>query len=366
MTVIDRTRRILPAAALAFTLALLAPTAATAGADSSRADSSRADSSKGDGSKGGTSRAEADKVHVVTSFSILADLVRAIGGEAVDVVSLVGPDGDAHVFEPTPQDARTLQRARVLVTNGLGFESWMARLKQSAGFKGQEVVATQGVEPRRLTAHAHGDAKEPAHRDGKRSRSESGHGHGHDHGDRDPHAWQNPLNVVIYAQNIADGLAKADPPRAAGYRERATAYAADLKALDARIRETLAALPPDRRSVVTTHDAFGYYADTYGLRFVPARGPSTEAEPSARDIAALIDQIRKEKIPAVFIENIADPRLMEQLTRETDAVIGGRLYSDALSRPGGPAASYVQLMETNTAELFKALSQPLRQRQVVR
>ena len=347
MITFHRTRRVLPAAALALTLAFLAPAAPAAGADTSREAASRADNGK---------------VHVVTSFSILADLVREVGGDAVDVVSLVGPDGDAHVFEPTPQDARKLQQARVLVTNGLGFEGWMARLKKSAGFKGREVVATHGIKPRNLVSHAHGEAKEPAHREGKRSGSdhEHGHGHGHHHGDRDPHAWQNPVHVVTYVQNIANGLEKADPPRADGYHERAAAYAAGLKALDARIRETLAALPPERRSVVTTHDAFGYYGDAYGLRFVPARGLSTEAEPSARDIAALIDQIRTEKIPAVFIENIADPRLMEQLTRETDAVVGGKLYSDALSRPGGPAASYVQLMETNTAELFKALSQPPR------
>lgn len=350
MTAFDRTRRRLPAAALAVTLALFAPaaTAAAAGADSSREGASRREAPRGEASPAETSRSNDDKVPVVTSFSILADLVREVGGDAVDVVSLVGPDGDAHAFEPTPQDARTLQRAHVLVTNGLGFEGWMARLKKSAGFKGQEVVATKGVEPRKLTAHGHGH--------GGGGGGGGGHAHQHGHGDRDPHAWQNPLNVVTYVRNIANGLAKADPPRAATYRERAATYAADLKALDARIRETLAALPPGRRSVVTTHDAFGYYADAYGLRFIPARGLANEAEPSARDVAALIDRIRKENIPAVFVENIADPRLMEQLTRETDAVIGGRLYSDALSRPGGPAASYVQLMQANTAELLKALT----------
>ena len=166
--------------------------------------------------------------------------------------------------------------------------------------------------------------------------------------------------MVTYVRNIAHGLAQADPARAAGYHERAAGYAATLTALDARIRETLTPLPSGRRTVVTTHDAFGYYADAYGLRFVPARGLSTEAEPSARDIAALIDQIRKEDIRAVFLENIADSRLMAQLARETDAVVGGKLYSDALSPPGGPAASYVELMETNTAELVRALSRPPR------
>ncbi|MGJ7530665.1 metal ABC transporter substrate-binding protein [Variovorax sp. GB1P17] len=294
--------------------------------------------------------ADTGKLKVVASFSILADLVREVGGDAIEVVSLVGPDGDAHVFEPTPQDARRLLQARVLVTNGLGFEGWMPRLKTSSGFKGLEIVASLDVKPRTFAAHVHGEEKKHA----------GGHSHGHVHSERDPHAWQNAAHVVTYVQNIANGLAQADPPRAADYRSRAATYTARLKALDARTRQMLAVLPPDRRSVVTTHDAFGYYGEAYGLRFLPARGFSTEAEPSARDIAALIDQIRKEHIPAIFIENITDPRLMEQLARETGAFVGGKLYSDALSPPGGPAASYLQLMEANTAALLKALSLPAR------
>ncbi|MFT3778396.1 MAG: metal ABC transporter substrate-binding protein [Ottowia sp.] len=283
--------------------------------------------------------AAAPRLQVVASFSILADMVRQIGGDAVEVASLVGPDGDAHVFEPTPQHARALQQARVLVVNGLGFEGWMPRLKKSAGFKGLEVVASRGVKPRHF-AHA-------AHEHGR---------HRHHGDEHDPHAWQNVKNAVVYAGNIADGLAQADPARAAHYRARGADYAARLSALDARIRQTLAALPAGRRSVVTTHDAFGYYADAYGLRFVPARGLSTESEPSARELAALIEQVRRERIPAIFVENIADPRLLEQLARETGAVIGGQLYSDALSPPGGPAATYAEMMEANTAALAQALA----------
>lgn len=288
--------------------------------------------------------AASSKLSVVASFSILADLTRQVGADAVEIVSLVGPDGDAHVFEPTPQDARKLQQARVLITNGLGFEGWIPRLKESAGFKGLEIVASKGVKPRSFSHPAHG------------VRHGGGHDH-HRHEERDPHAWQDVRHVVVYVQNIANGLAEVDPINAPHYRARAAGYVARLNALDARIRQTFAALPADRRSVVTTHDAFGYYAAAYGLRFVPARGVSTESEPSAREMAGLIELIRKERIAALFAENITDPRLLEQLARETGAVIGGKLYSDALSAASGPAATYIGLMESNTAALFKALSQ---------
>lgn len=288
-------------------------------------------------------RGASSRLPVVACFSILADLVRQIGGDSVAVASLVGPDADAHVFEPTPQAARQLQQARVLVSNGLGFEAWLPRLKASAGFRGLEVMATRGVTPRLFTPHAH-----PPSRQGR---------HAHHHGDdRDPHAWQNVRHVVTYVRNIADGLAEADPADAAGYRARADAYVSRLNALDAGIRQTFAALPSERRGVVTAHDAFGYYAEAYGLRIIPARGFSTAAEPSARDIAALIGLVRRERISAVFLENIADSRLLERLARETGAVVGGRLYSDALSPAGGPAATYVEMMEFNTATLFRSLA----------
>lgn len=288
-------------------------------------------------------RASSKSLTVVATFSILADLVQQIGGDRVDVVSLVGTDGDAHAFEPTPQAARQLHRARMLVSNGLGFEAWLPRLKASAGFSGLDVVATHGVTPRLSTSHTHLPARQGRHP--------------HHQGDHhDPHAWQNVRHAMRYAQNIADGLAKADPANAAVYRARAATYASRLNALDARIWETLASLPAERRGVVTAHDAFGYYAEAYGLRIIPARGLSTVAEPSARDVAALIALIRRERISAMFLENIADPRLLEQLARETGAVVGGRLYSDALSPAGEPAATYIEMMEFNTAALARSLA----------
>ncbi len=288
---------------------------------------------------------------VVASFSILQDLTLQVGGDLVTVSALVGPDGDAHVFEPTPQQARQLQQAKVLVANGLDFEGWLPRLKKAAGFQGQEIIASQGIAVRALPKgqdhdHGHDHGADKAGHD---------HDHAHHHGPNDPHAWQDVKNAIVYVRNIAKGLATADPANAARYDQQATQYIARLTALDASLRQRFAAVPAARRTVVSTHDAFGYFAQAYGLRFVPVRGLSTESEPSARDMGALVKQVREERIGAIFLENISDPRLLEQLSRETGAAIGGRLYSDALSPAGGPAATYIDMVETNAATLLKAL-----------
>ncbi len=283
------------------------------------------------------------RLPVVASFSILADLTRQVGGDRVDVTALVGADGDAHVFEPTPRQAGQLQQARVLVSNGLGFEPWLARLKSAAAFKGLEIVAAQGIQPRALPASAHG--------------SDHGHGHAHAHaGTQDPHAWQDVRNAIVYVQNIARGLALADAPNADHYRARAADYVARLGALDARLRAQFAGVPAERRSVISTHDAFGYFAQAYGLRFIAVRGLSTESEPSARDMARLVKQVREERIGALFLENISDPRLLQQLARETGATLGGRLHSDALSAPDGPAPTYIDMVQANAAVLLKAMA----------
>lgn len=284
--------------------------------------------------------AAAPPLPVVASFSILGDLVREVGGELVSVTELVGPDGDAHVFEPTPQQARQLQQARVLVSNGLGFEGWLPRLKKASGFKGQEIVASRGIRPLALAEPGHG--------------AKNHHGHSHARA-QDPHAWQDVRNVVVYVKNIEQGLAQADPSNGAYYRARAAEYVARLNALDASLRTRFAALPAERLNVISTHDAFGYFTQAYGLRFVPVRGLSTESEPSARDIARLVEQIRRERISSIFIENISDPRLLEQLARETGATMGGKLYSDALSARGGPAATYIEMMQINSDSLLNAL-----------
>jgi len=300
--------------------------------------------------------AAAQPLQVVASFSILADIATQVGGPDVAVRSLVGPDGDAHEYEPTPADARKLAAAQVLVVNGLDFEAWLPRLQKAAGFAGRTVVASKGVEPRRLDdAHeeheAHGD-----HDDRHHDHDHGHHGeHGHHHGDLDPHAWQDLANGAIYARNIARAFAEADPAHAQAYRQRADAYVARIEALDQRVRQLFEAIEPARRKVVSSHDAFGYFGQAYGVRFIALAGVSTDAEPSAADMARIIEQVRRESVPAVFVENIANPRLAQQLTRETQARLGGTLYSDALAQPGKPAGTYLGMFEWNAQQLAAAL-----------
>ncbi|MDQ2137406.1 zinc ABC transporter substrate-binding protein [Alcaligenaceae bacterium A4P071] len=302
---------------------------------------------------------------VVTSFSILGDIAREVGGPDVKVDTLVGPDGDAHSYEPTPQDAKRLSTARVLVVNGLDFEAWLPRLTQSSGFKGQTIVASTGVTPRPFESghddddheHDHGKAGAAAHSHGD-DRKHGGAGHAHDahaHGSNDPHAWQDLRNGMRYAQNIAEGFAAADPAHAVAYRARAAAYVERLQALNTRITAQFAAIPAAQRKVVTSHDAFGYFGQAYGITFIAPVGMSTDAEPSAADMARLIGQVKRDTIRAVFVENISSPRLVEQIARETGARTGGTLYSDALSKPGQPAATYLGMFEWNAKQLVNAL-----------
>ncbi|MEN5158130.1 metal ABC transporter solute-binding protein, Zn/Mn family [Achromobacter spanius] len=304
----------------------------------------------------GTAHA-AEPVKVVASFSILGDIVREVGGADISLTTLVGPDGDAHGYEPTPGDAKKLADARVLVVNGLDFETWLPKLTKASGFAGQTVTASRGVTPRKFAGHGDGDDHDHDH-DHKHDHDHDDdpkHGHHHHHGDADPHAWQSLANGVIYARNVADGLAAADPAHAQAYRQRADAYIAKLQALDASVRKTFEAIGADRRKVVTSHDAFGYFGDAYGVTFIPAMGVSTDAEPSAREVAAIIEQVRRDKVPAVFVENISSPKLVQQIARETGAKVGGTLYSDALSKPGQPGATYLEMFEWNARQLAAAL-----------
>lgn len=301
--------------------------------------------------------AAAEPIKVVTSFSILADMTREIGGEAVEVQPLVGPDGDAHVFQPSPAHTRKLADADLVVMNGLGFEGWMPRLVEASGYAGKTVVASTGVVELKSKEH-----DEHEHEHGHAHDHDHDHGHedaasheGHDHGPIDPHAWQDLSNGVVYARNIADGLAEADPANAEGYRQRAAAYVAEMQALDAEVKAELATIPQDRRKVVTSHDAFGYFARAYGVEFIAPEGVSTESEASAADVAAIISQIRAEGITGVFVESITNSRLIEQIARETDAHVGGTLYSDALSDASGPAPTYLDMFRNNTRKILDAL-----------
>ena len=265
----------------------------------------------------------------VATISILADMVRQIGGNEVDVVSLVPPDGDVHTYQSRPGDLLAMRGARVLVENGLGLEGWMDRLRSVSGFAGVRVVAAEAVRPRHFVE------------DGATM--------------IDPHAWQDPRNGVRYVRAIAAGLAKADPAHADAWRARADAYVAEIAATDVWITTRLAVVPPQKRQIVTSHDAFGYYGDRYGIRLHSVEGVSTDAEPSARDLARLIDDIRAQGIRAVFIDNMTDPRLVAAVAQDAGVTVGPRVYSDTLSPPGGPADTYIKMLRYNTVAFADAM-----------
>ena len=355
--------------------------------------------------------AQSDKpIPVVATFSILGDMVKRIGGPHVALSTLVGPDGDTHVYQPTPADARAVSKAKLLFVNGLEFEGWIDRLVKASGFKGTRVVTTEGIKPIPFEEghddhgkeehhkddhhkddhhkddhhkdeqgegahhkddhhkHGHDDHKKDEHKDGHAEHAKHGdddhkkgdhrdHGdhHGHDHGAFDPHAWQSLNHAVTYVDNITAALVKAFPVKAAAFKANRAAYVAEIEALDMEIRAMIANLPKSKRTVVTSHDAFQYFGRDYGVTFLAPQGLSTESEASAQDVARLIKQMRKQDISAVFIENITDRRLLEQIARETGAAIGGTLYPGALSGNDGPAATYLKMMRHNATTLAQSL-----------
>ena len=270
----------------------------------------------------------ADKLTVMASFSILGDLVQVVGGERVNVTTLVGPDQDAHVFEPKPQDAKNLLQSKLLVLNGLGFEPWAQRLVKSASFKGTTLAASQSVKFFSMPAEKKGDKPEI-----------------------DPHAWQNPNNVIVYIQNITDALSKLDPEGAAVFKKNSEAYIAELRELDTWAKTQFDAIPQNKRKVITSHDAFGYFAAQYQIAFLAPQGMSTEAEPSAKQVAQLIRQIKSEKIKAVFVENMSNPKLISQLSKDAGVTVGEALYADALSSADKPGSTYLKMMRHNVNQL---------------
>jgi zinc/manganese transport system substrate-binding protein len=286
----------------------------------------------------------ADKLPVTASFSILGDLVRVIGGERVSVATLVGANEDAHAFAPKPTDAKAIVQSRLLVLNGLGFEPWAQRLAKSVGYQGATVEATKGVKPLVMV-------EEEAH-DDKDTKAKI---HSHEHVEADPHAWQNPNNVVLYVRNIAAALTQVDPAGATLYQTNAEAYVKELQALDAWAQAEFAKVPVNKRIVITSHDAFGYLAARYQIQFLAPQGVSTSTEPSAQDVAGLIRQIQREKIRAVFVENMSNPTLLAQLAKDTGVSVGAALYSDALSGADQPAPTYLRMMRHNVTQLVAGM-----------
>jgi zinc/manganese transport system substrate-binding protein len=270
-----------------------------------------------------------EPISVVATFSVLGDITHQVGGASVSVTTLVPPDGDAHTYEPKPSDLIAIKDASVVVVNGLGMEGWIDRAIKAAGGHATRVVATTGVKPHTMSE------------EGKKI--------------TDPHAWQDPANGVIYATNIAEGLVKADPAHADAYHANAERYVAQIRETDAWIVQQLSDVPPTKRKIITSHDAFGYFGSRFGIEFRGVQGVSTESEPTPKEIEALVKQIKHDHIKAVFVENLTDPRYTQMLAREAGAVVGETVYSDALSPPGGPADTYLKMFHHNVPLFVEAM-----------
>jgi zinc/manganese transport system substrate-binding protein len=282
--------------------------------------------------------AEGKPVEVVATFSILGDLAKQVGGDLVHVKTLVGPDGDAHTYKPTPGDSVSLSEADLVIENGLHMEGWVDRLVSASGFKGNVVIASEGVTPRQMDA----EEEEASHSEGGKV--------------TDPHAWQDISNTRIYVKNIAEALAKTRPADAETFRLHAKAYDAELEKLDTWVKAELGSIPTEQRKIVTSHDAFGYFGAAYGVTFLAPQGISTEVEPTATQVAKLIEQMKSEKVKRIFFENMASPKLVKQLAKDAGASVGRPVYSDALSKVDGDAATYVALFRHNIAQFKDAMT----------
>lgn len=286
--------------------------------------------------------AQNSKLEVVASFSILGDIAANVGGERIALTTLVGPNEDAHAYEPKPADAVVMTKAKVVLVNGLGFEGFMERLAKNAGASASVVEVSKGVETIKPSGGGHD------HHEGEEA--------GHDHGALDPHAFQSVPNVRKYVAAIAEAFCAADQSGCEIYKTNAASYDQKLATLDSDIRATVASLPEAKRTIITSHDAFGYFAHEYGITFLAPEGVSTESEASASEVAKLIDQIREDKASAMFVENISDPRLVQQISDETGIKVGGTLYSDALSKSDAGAATYIDMMRYNITTIAGAIN----------
>ena len=273
--------------------------------------------------------AQAKPIEAVASFTVLADMVQNVGGDHVHVASLIGPNGDPHAYEPTPNDAQALKRADLVFVSGLHLEGWLDRLIKASGYQGQPVVLSNGIKTRSMEE------------DGKRI--------------TDPHAWNSAANGVVYVRNIISALQKADPANASDYQAKGEQYIQQLEQLDAYARAQVQAIPSDKRKVLTSHDAFGYFGDAYGVTFLSPLGFSTETEASASDVAKLIKQIKQEHVSTYFFENSSDPRLVKQIADASGAQPGGELYVESLSPADGPAPTYAQMFRYNVDKLTAAM-----------
>ncbi len=278
--------------------------------------------------------AMAEKLKVVASFSILGDIVRNVGAEHIEVIDIVGPNSDAHIFHPTPLTAQQIAEADVIFINGLGFEGWIERLIEASGFKGPVVTVTKGI-----TAKTFADSNQSYNIV------------------NDPHAWHSIANIKIYVKNITKALQEFDASHALDYQQHAERYLAQLDDLEEWVQRAFQQVPLAKRKAITAHDAFQYFGHEYGITFLAPVGVSTVSEPSAHEVVKLIEQIKRESIKAVFVENIANSRLINQIAKEAKVDVSGVLYSDALSEPSGPAANYISMMRHNVSTLVKVMTE---------
>ncbi|WP_409361477.1 metal ABC transporter solute-binding protein, Zn/Mn family [Bartonella heixiaziensis] len=279
-----------------------------------------------------------NKIKVVASFSILADLVKNVGGDHISMTTFVGPNANTHTYEPTPHDTKALKEAHIIFINGLHLESFMDRLLTASGTKAPLIKVSTNIPPLEIENNKH-DVQQ-----------------NHHHSSIDPHAWQTIPNVVIYVKNIATALCKIDTQSCANYSKNANAYIQKLNEMQTRITKQISTIPKDKRIIITSHDAFDYFAQEYGFIILAPQSASIEAEATAADVAKLIKQIKTNKVTALFVENISNPRLIEQISKETGLKIGGTLYSDALSDENGPAATYLNMMEHNVKTIIDAIT----------
>jgi zinc/manganese transport system substrate-binding protein len=278
--------------------------------------------------------AAADKIKVVATFSVIADMVTNVAGDLVDLVTIVGPDGDCEEYEPTAADVPKMANARILFMNGLNddFEPWLPNLMTQAKFAGTKAIVSRGVK---------GLSAEDEHPQGGKPKAVV----------LDQHAWMNPRNGIIYVKNIADTLARIDPTNADTYRTQAASYTQQLREVDSWAHAEMAAVPTAKRRVLSSHDSLQYLATTFGITMISVNGWTNKSEPSAADLARLTDQIRREHVKALFLDSITDPRAMERISKETGAEIGGTIYGDALSKPDGEAGSYIEMIRHDISTL---------------
>lgn len=310
--------------------------------------------------------ANAQGLQVVSTFSIISDFASHVGGDRIMLTTLVPANSDAHSYEPKPTDAIAVGKADLVLANGLHFEGFLDRLIQATSAKAPVIVLTQGVELLRNTEDEHDNHPEDSHDDhdhhnqARQQVDSHEHDHAeehtdHHHGTYDPHAWQSVRNAQIYVSNIATAFCAADASGCPTYQANAKAYDQKLQALDAELKAAVAQIPADQRTIITSHDAFGYLAHEYGLQFLAPQGINTGSEASAAGVASLIQQIKARKAPAIFVENVSNPRLIQQIASETGVNIGGKLYSDALSAAGGPASTYIDMMRHNVNSIRDAV-----------